>query len=291
MKYLRMIGTLLLLVVLLQISVLADTSIVEPTDAFYVADYADVLSEETEQYVCQLNAALEKSCGGQIVVVTISFLNDLDSEQYAYQVLNQWEVGDEKKNNGAVLLLVPGEGKFWLTVGYGISDYLDSGTINRLLSRYLEQDFDNGSYDIAARNTVEALVDYYDQYYHVDTDQTQSGTQHEAYEGEYYVEQVPRRGGVLMRILLFLVAAFVIYLLLNSGNHGGHGGGGGRRNNFFFIGMPRMYRGGFYGGFRPPPGGFGGRPGGFGGRPSGGFGGGMGRGGGGRGHGGGGGRR
>ncbi len=283
MKHTRCIITLLLTCLLCSLSAAADTMIVKPTDAFYVADYADILSEETESYICQQNAALEASCGGQIVVVTITFLNDLDSEQYAYQILKQWEVGDGEKNNGAVLLLVPGEGKFWLTVGYGIENYFSSSTVNQILDRHLASDFDNGEYDEAVINTVDALVRRYDQYYNVTTGET----------GAQYVEPVSYRGSTfasVVRILVFLAVAFLIYRLLRGGGGGGYGGGGGRHNNFIFFGMPGMFRGGYRrppGGFRPPPGGFGGRSsGGFGG-----FGGGMGRGGGGGGHGGGGGRR
>ena len=143
MKHIRIFSVFLLLALLFSIAALADTSIVQKTDAFYVADYADVLSDETEQYIIEVNAALERNCkGAQIVVVTINFLNDLDSEQYAYQVMNQWGVGDSNENNGAVLLLVPGEGKFWLTTGYGIETYFTSRVLNQILDDDFAADFD-----------------------------------------------------------------------------------------------------------------------------------------------------
>lgn len=313
MKQLKQTALCLLLALLLCLSAAADTAIVQQTDAFYVADYADVLSQETEKYVCQVNAALEKSCGGQIVVVTINFLNDLDSEQYAYQVLSQWKVGDSKKNNGAVLLLVPGEGKFWLTVGYGIEDYFDGGRLDQILTDYLEDDFDRGEYDTAVRGTVDALVAQYDQYYNTSTLSGGSTTgytgstaepdydPYDSYETGYSgASWRPRSTGRIWRLLLFLLVAYLFYKIISGGGRGGSGGGGGgRRNNFIFLGSPWGFRGGYR---PPPPGGFGGRPGGFGGRPGGGFGGGhsggsfggsggMGRGGGGGGHGGGAGRR
>ena len=34
----------------------AALAVAEPTEAFYVADYADVLSEDTEQYIVEQNA-------------------------------------------------------------------------------------------------------------------------------------------------------------------------------------------------------------------------------------------
>lgn len=279
MKKARFFSLFLLLVLLLTAAASADTSIVAQTDAFYVADYANVLSADTEAFICSQNAALEDSCGGQIVVVTINFLNDLDSEQYAYQILNQWKVGSSKKNNGTVLLLVPGEGKFWMSVGYGIENYFTGSLINDILDQCLADDFDNGNYDTAVTRTVRQIVSYYDQYYGVKTDNAFN-----SYDYDEDWESENNGGSRLWNILLFLLIAWIIYRLLRR-NGGGGGYGGGGRNNFFFFGMPGMFRN-FGGGYRSGGGYVGHSGGGFGG----GFGG-MGHGGGGGGHGGGGGRR
>lgn len=309
MKHIRIFSVLLLLALLFSAAALADTSIVQKTDAFYVADYADVLSEETEQYIIQTNAALERSCkGAQIVVVTVNFLNDLDSEQYAYQVLNQWGVGDGDENNGAVLLLVPGEGKFWLTTGYGIETYFTSRVLNQILDDTFAENFDNGRYDAAVTDAVEDLSSRMKQYYGVgNDDEIQNGNLYgsagnDSYDGGGYSLYVVLRP--LIRLVLFLIVAFVVYRILTGGGNSSNGGGGGGRNHFFFFGMPGVFRYRPYGGYRPPPGGYrpppgggfrpsggGFRPSGGGFRPSGGGFGGMGRGGGGGGHGGGAGRR
>ena len=155
----------LLLTLLFSVSASASTEIVQPTDAYYVADYANVLSNETEQFVVEQVQALKQLCGGEIAVVTIDFLNDLNSEEYAYEIINQWGVGDAQKNNGAVLLLVPGEGKGWLTVGAGLEDYLTAGVLDEILNTYCWGYFDNGDYDAAVVNTVGALLEQYESYY------------------------------------------------------------------------------------------------------------------------------
>ena len=61
-------------------------AVVEPTEAFYVADYADVLSADTEQYIIDKNQTLFDTTGGQIVVVTVEFMDGMDSADYAMQV-------------------------------------------------------------------------------------------------------------------------------------------------------------------------------------------------------------
>ena len=74
-------------------------------------------------------------------------------------------MGDAQKNNGAVLLLVPGEGKGWLTVGAGLEDYLTAGVLDEILNTYCWGYFDNGDYDAAVVNTVGALLEQYESYY------------------------------------------------------------------------------------------------------------------------------
>ena len=284
MRKLRFLSFMILLSLLLAAAVSADTAIVAKTDAFYVADYANILSSDTESFICDINEALEDSCGGQIVVVTINFLNDLDSEQYAYQVLKQWKVGDSKKNNGTVLLLVPGEGKFWMSVGYGIEEYFTGGLIDNILDRYLAGDFDNGNYDTAVTQTVSRIVSHYDQYYGVTTNSNFNN-----FDDDW--ESEDDSSGFWNVVLVLLVIWVIIrFLRANGGGYGG-GYGGGSRNNFIFLGSS------FGGGYRPYSGGFRGgssgghSSGGFRGGSSGGHSGGMGHGGGGGGHGGGGGRR
>lgn len=255
----------LLVILLLPATAMASTEIVQPTEAYYVADYANVLSNETEQSVVAQVQALKQLCGGEIAVVTIDFLNDLDAEEYAYEIINQWGVGDKSKNNGAVLLLVPGEGKGWLTVGAGLEDYLTAGVLDEILNTYCWGYFDRGDYDAAVVNTVGALLEQYESYYGISLDE--AGTAPQPAPGAYG----PTVGERVFEGLIYLLILLVIVgVALRPG-----------RIFFGFCGGPfcgpRPPRGphGPFGGGSFGGGGF--RGGGFGG---GGFGGGMGRGGG-----------
>lgn len=192
MKNLRKILFVLLAAVLMATPAYASRDVVEPTEAGYVADYADILSGSTEEHICAVAGNLDAATGGQIVVVTIDFLNELDSEQYAYTLLNQWGVGDKEKNNGVVVLLVPGEGKFWIAQGSGIEDELDSGKLNRIIDNYLADDFDNGDYDRAATQTFDALVDWFESYYGVSVSESGYSTGYSSNSGDSYEEYQPQ---------------------------------------------------------------------------------------------------
>ena len=133
---------------------------------FYAADFANVLEQETEDYITEQNGVLENACGAQIVVVTTDFLDGMDIEDYAYTIFNHWKIGDADKNNGVLLLLAIGEENYWCMQGKGLESALTSGMIDDILWNDLEEDFAAGDYDSGARKTFDALYavvyDYYD---------------------------------------------------------------------------------------------------------------------------------
>lgn len=158
----------LLTAVLLGAALLTGTAgaVVEPTDAFYVADYADVLSADTEQYIIDRNETLFNATGGQIVVVTVDFMDGMDAADYAMAVAENWGgIGDAQRNNGFLLVYAVGENKVWAMAGSGIEDALSASTIEG----YLEDDFydgyDAGEYDSATRAFFDDIYGWYESYY------------------------------------------------------------------------------------------------------------------------------
>jgi uncharacterized protein len=112
----RLISASFVLMLALALAVPA-FAVVEQSDAYYVADYAGVLSYEIEQKIISSNIDLEQKCkGAQIVVVTVQYLEGIPSDEYAMQLFNDWGVGSKTENNGMLLLLSTEEKKGWLTV-------------------------------------------------------------------------------------------------------------------------------------------------------------------------------
>lgn len=228
----------------LSVTALASTDVVEPTEAFYVADYANVLSDETEDYIISRNERLYASCGGQFCVVTIDFLNDLDAEQYSYALFNQWEIGGSQHNNGTLLLMVVAEDKYWMSCGAGIEDTFTAGKMNTILTNSFEADFLSGNYDDAAINTTDAVMDWYDSHYGLSTitdtvnSFNNSGGTHEIYGDD----NVSYRGGFISFRTIFkiiLVAGIIIFVLSRSGQT--RRTSSGRSSNFpFWLFMSSM---------------------------------------------------
>lgn len=291
----------------------AQADIVKPNDDFYYYDDAGVLSDATRAMIYYNNVELEKACGAQLVVAAVKTLGGQTCESYAYQLINDWGVGDKDENNGLVLLLTINEDDYYLTTGTGLERHLDAGTVKTLLDEYLEPDFAKKDYDAGVQKIFEALFERVSDAYRAGvTFQSASNWETEAdsvsggtADAELYEpEVIERKESNVMSVIVVLIVFIGVFCFIRSIFRGTFGSG------FWYgcMGGPRPHRPPRHDHHgpapRPPHGGFGGgrprgghpgggsRPGGFGGsrggsfgggRSGGGFGGARGGGGGGRG--------
>ena len=80
-------------------------AVVQAPENTCVGDYAGVLSDATEDYIMTQNETLTAATGGAIVVVTVDFLDGMEIDDYAYEIFNDWGIGDADADNGLLLLL------------------------------------------------------------------------------------------------------------------------------------------------------------------------------------------
>ena len=75
-----------------------------------VADHANILSADTEEYIYAISSQLSDACGAQIGVYTVEeALGNTTMEGFAYNVFTAWELGSADQDNGVLLLLAPYE--------------------------------------------------------------------------------------------------------------------------------------------------------------------------------------
>ena len=239
-----------------------------------VLDQAGVLSEETINTVDGYNNALS-STGAQIAVLTVDFTGNLSIDDYALQVFNEWGVGDKKKNNGVLFLLVTGDQNYYCTLGTGLEGEITYSRLKSLLNDYAEPGFAKGDYDACVTEFTGAVYSELCSLYGI--------TPGEGQPQPKPVENDDNAETMLILIVTVVLIVVAIALSSRSGRGGGGGGGGRGRDVVFwplFLGgysRPRYYHRPYH---RPPPGGFGGGGFGGGGGGFGGFGGGSSRGGG-----------
>ena len=261
-------------------------AVVDQSESYYVADYSNVLSNDTEQMIINYNGSLEYQCqGAQIVVVTVDYLDGMYSDEYAYQLFNDWGVGSADYNNGMLLLLAIQENKAWLAYGIGLNSLIDSDQVDSMLDKYFWKDFDRGNYDEAVTSLFNALLKWYDEQY--DAAVVQSGTSvssgnagNEYYPGYSEPSLGQRLSSAIGSIIRILVVIAVLSMIFGGGRRGRGGGSWlpwfllfNSRNNRRRGPWDDDHRGGPRG---PGPGGFGGGFGGGSGHGGGGFSGGGG---------------
>ena len=134
-------------------------AVVEPTSNFYVNDYANVLTPETEDYIMNTNIELNNKTKAQIVVVTVSTLDGKSIEEYATELFRKFGIGDKEKNNGVLLLCSTGDRLFRIEVGYGLEGALPDGKTGRIQDEYIIPYLKNDNYDEGIKNGFNAVLE------------------------------------------------------------------------------------------------------------------------------------
>jgi len=127
----RLLQVLIVLFAFVAVPVAAQTF---PQLTGRVVDQADLLRPEQEIDLSSKSQTLEAQTGRQFVVATVKSLEGYPIDDYAYRLGRAWKIGDEKRDDGVVLLVAPTERKVWIATGYGSGAFLTdamSGVIIR----------------------------------------------------------------------------------------------------------------------------------------------------------------
>jgi len=223
----------------------------------YVTDFARVIDPQSKAALEQYAARVEQATGAQMALVTLRTLEGEPIEDVANTIYRAWGVGQKGKNEGIMLLLVVGDRRSRLEVGYGLEPILPDGFDGSIL-RDMRPALRQGQYGEAMMAAAQTIGSTIAKAKNVSLD-----------------AQLPRRmrrstGGSIPWPAL-LVFLFFVFWLLRALGRGGRGGGGG-----FWTGLliGNLMGRGLGGGFGGGGGGFGGYDGGGGGGGFGGFGGG-----------------
>jgi uncharacterized protein len=207
---------------------------------FLTASEADQLEADLEQFAA--------ATSNQLVVIVVDDLAGYEPSEYAYKIGDKWKVGQEKEDNGIVLLIKPtggkNERKTFIATGRGLEGAIPDYTCNQIVTNELLPNFREGNYYTGIKRAIETLKSLS--------------------KGEFNSDQYAKKhkkSNVLATIVLILLA--IVLVVIFSSRNGGRGGNG------FTMGAGGIFFGSAFGG------GFGGNSSGgsFGGGSSGGFGG------------------
>lgn len=126
-----------------------------------IVDLADMISAPAEQRIEVELEALENINGAQLAVLTVPTLDGEAIETFALRVVETWKLGQEKQDNGVLLLIARDDRKMRIEVGYGLEGALPDVIAKRILAERLTPRFQAGDFDAGvtdAVNTISGIV-------------------------------------------------------------------------------------------------------------------------------------
>ena len=174
-----------------------------------VVDQAGLLDAGTAQQLEQQLQAHEAATGNQLVVVTLKDLQGLAIEDYGYQLGRAWGIGQKGKDNGVLLIVVPGLRKIRIEVGYGLEGELTDALSANIIQAVILPQFRDGNFAQGITEGVDAII--------------------QAMGGQYRFRSPQNQSNELPPwwVIFFLPLIFLRRFGMGGfyGHHGGHYGG------------------------------------------------------------------
>ncbi|MDO6459942.1 TPM domain-containing protein [Granulosicoccaceae sp. 1_MG-2023] len=136
-----------------------------------VVDAAGIIPADTEAALTARLAAEEAESSNQIVVVTLPDLQGYDIADFALQLGRSWGIGQEGKDNGALLVVAVNERKVRIEVGYGLEGFLTDALSSQIIRREILPAFRNNDYPGGIENGVDAMLGAIDGSYTAEPEQ------------------------------------------------------------------------------------------------------------------------
>jgi len=172
-----------------------------------VYDYADVLNPTEEKELENKLIRYSDSTTTQIVVITIDDLKGEDIGILTPKWGHEWGIGQEKEDNGILILLSKNDREIWISPGYGVEDRLTAGINGELIRNIIIPEFKAGSYYQGLDKGADAIF--------------------EVLKGKYKGSR--KQSGKDFPILPIIIFVFILILIISKASKGGGNSGGGSR--------------------------------------------------------------
>jgi len=124
----------------------------------HVHDDAHALSSSTVDALEAKLVKYEDSTSNQIAILLIPSLEGEVLEDYALRVAEKWKLGQENKDNGALLLIAVNDRKMRIEVGQGLEGVLTDAMCSRIMRNELSPAFRKDDYDGGVNAAVQAMI-------------------------------------------------------------------------------------------------------------------------------------
>lgn len=123
----------------------------------YICDPAHLLSSQTTDEVNKRLYNLRNQTTCEVLVAIAPSIGDQLPEEWCEQVFTRWGIGKKDKDNGALLVIVPGDRLVRIQTGYGVEGVLTDIACNNIIRKAVYPNMREGNLD-AAVNQATALM-------------------------------------------------------------------------------------------------------------------------------------
>ncbi len=209
-----------------------DIKMPAPIGDIYVQDFAKILTEDEVAELRSIGRTIEDQTTAQISVLTVETIGENTIEEYANTAFRQYGIGNEKENNGVLLVISVSDRLIRIEVGYGLEGRIPDGKAGRILDEHAIPYLQNEQPNKAILETYKVLAN------EVLAEYGQEGG---LSSPDRQVQQTSDGGFGIPSWLVILIVIVVVfldfkffggaltYLLLSIISLGRGGGGGGSR--------------------------------------------------------------
>lgn len=124
----------------------------------FVNDFAGILSTEEQSSLEQTLQNNKNETGNEIVVVTVENLGGDTVENFAEKLFQEWGIGEEGRDNGALLLVALEDRAMRIEVGYGLEGALTDSIAGKIIRNDITPQFREGNYYEGIAKAVDQMV-------------------------------------------------------------------------------------------------------------------------------------
>ena len=112
----------------------------------HVSDPDSIVGAAATAQIDRLLNSLQRDTGVQVAVVAVDSIGTEDVFSFAQKLFERWGVGDRKKDDGLLVLLVKDQNTIRMHTGYGLEGSLPDIVCKRIQRNYMVPAFKDGRY-------------------------------------------------------------------------------------------------------------------------------------------------
>ena len=128
-----------------------------------VNDFANILSDRQEQALEMKLRYFHDTTSNQITIVTVNSIGDYEPSMFAFEIGEQWKVGQSAFDNGVVILVKPklnqrDRGQTYIAVGYGLEPAIPDAIAKRIVENEMIPSFQRSDYYSGLNKATDVIM-------------------------------------------------------------------------------------------------------------------------------------